>query len=57
MQRINDFQKIIVKDRNEPTNIYAGFLHEVGGSWVFQDMEVTNIWTKDSYLVIEVERC
>lgn len=56
MQKINDPQKIIVKDRNEPHNIYPGSLFEVGGSWIFQDMEVTNIWTKGPYLVIEVER-
>ena len=56
MQKLNDPQKIIVKDRNEPYNIYSGSLFEVGGSWVFQDWEVTNIWTKGPYLVIEVER-
>lgn len=57
MQKLDAMQQVIIKDRNEPDNIYSGFLSEASGSWIFQDMEVTNVWTKGPYLVIEVERC
>lgn len=57
MQKLDAMQQVIIKDRNEPDNIYSGSLIDASGSWIFQDMEVTNIWTKGPYLVIEVERC
>jgi hypothetical protein len=57
MQKLDIMQQIIIKDRNEPNNIYSGALIDASGSWIFQDIEVTNIWTKGPYLVIEVERC
>lgn len=57
MQKLDAMQQVIIKDRNEPDNIYSGFLSEASGSWIFQDMEVINVWTKGPYLVIEVERC
>lgn len=57
MQKLDAMQQVIIKDRNEPDNIYSGSLFEASGSWIFQDMEVTNVWTKGPYLVIEVERC
>ena len=59
MQKLHAMQQVIIKDRNEPDNIYSGFLSEASGSWVFQtyEMEVTNVWTKGPYLVIEIERC
>ena len=57
MQKLNAMQQIIIKDRNEPDNIYSGFLSEASGGWIFQDMEVAKVWTKAPYLVIEVERC
>lgn len=56
MQKLDAMQQIIIKDRNESINIYSGSLFDASGSWIFQDMEVTNIWTKGPYLVIEVER-
>ena len=56
LQKLDAMQQIIVKDRNESENIYSGSLFDASGSWIFQDMEVTNIWTKGPYLVIEVER-
>ena len=56
MQKLDAMQQIIIKDRNEQENIYSGSLFDASGSWIFQDMEVTNIWTKGPYLVIEVER-
>lgn len=56
MQKLDAMQQVIIKDRNEPDNIYSGPLFEASGSWIFQDMEVTSVYTKGSYLVIEVER-
>lgn len=56
MQKLDAMQQIIIKDRNESDNIYSGFLMDARGSWLFQDMEVTKVWTKGPYLVIEVER-
>lgn len=57
MQKLDIMQQIIIKDRNEPDNIYSGSLMDAHGSWIFQDMEVINIWVRIPYLVIEVERC
>ena len=59
IQKLDVVQQIIIKDRNEPVNIYSGTLFDASGSWVFQsyEMEVTNVYTKGPYLVIEVERC
>ena len=57
MQKLDAMQQVIIKDRNEPDNIYSGFLMDAHGSWIFQDMEVAKVWTKAPYLVIEVERC
>lgn len=57
MQKLDAMQQVIIKDRNEPDNIYSGSLFEASGSWIFQDMEVTSVYTKGPYLVIEVERC
>ena len=57
MQKLDVMQQIIVKDRNEQENIYSGSLLDASGSWIFQDIEVINVWTKGPYLVIEVEKC
>lgn len=57
MQKLDIMQQVIIKDRNEPNNIYSGFLMDASGSWIFQDIEVTNVYTRSPYLVIEVEKC
>ena len=56
LQKLDAMQQIIVKDRDEQDNIYSGSLMDASGSWLFQDMEVTDVYTRGPYLVIKVEK-